>query len=242
MNKSSLMKMPQQLWEALVNEAFKLRREEHILALAASPLAQSSLVEACLLSGAPVSADVRGRALQSVLRWAVDRLRPGGQHSWTALNWRSYNVLHAFYLQGMKVADVAERMAISNQTLYKIRPQAIAAAAEVLRTELETPQFAVERKHYTLADRYLQYPPDAQLLLRIASVFERPVSHRWLHHLMRTERDQETSTQLHIYNLSRDQVLINSPERRELVVHPEMRTYLAMQLKPCECSVLSILN
>ncbi len=231
---TSLSEVSRSQWVALVNEAFKLRREGHVLDLATSPLAQSSLVAPCFLSDEPISADVRGRALQSVLRWAVDRLRPGGRHSWTALNWRPYNILHSFYIRGLKVAELAERMAIANQTLYKIRPQAIEAAAELLRHELDQPQFADERKNYALADRYNRCSPEEQLLLRAASIFEGPVPYRWLHQLTQIGHEENAYTQTHIYKLSQERLLMNRPTHRELMVHPEIRAYLLIQLEPHE--------
>ncbi|HEY90143.1 MAG TPA: tetratricopeptide repeat protein [Thermoflexia bacterium] len=225
-----LTRSPAQFTE-LVGTAFKLRREGHVIALAASPLAQSALVDAGFLSGEPVSADARGRSLQSLLRWGVDKLRPGGQHSWTALNWRPYNVLRGFYIQGLRVAELSERMAIADQTLYKIRPSAIAAAAAVLRQELRHPQFAQERKNYALADRYQSCSPPEQLLLRIAVIFERPVSYRWLHHLAQQRQKKTKDIQPHLHNLSQEQLLLSSRAGSDFLVHPDMRSYLLLQLK-----------
>ena len=229
MNDAVLVAELQRQFVELVGEAFKLRREGHILALAASPLAQSSLLEACFLSGEPLSADVRGRALQSVLRWAVDKLRPGGPHSWTALNWRAYNVLDGFYIQGLRVAELSERMAIADQTLFKIRPPAITAAADVLRHELLDPQFAAERQNYALADRYQRCTPNEQLLLRVAAIFERPVPQRWLYHLMQSKT---TSIQEDIHSLSRERLLMSNVDASECLVHPEMRPYILLKSKP----------
>ena len=215
----------------LIGEAFKLQREGHIIALAASPLAQSSLVEDGLLPGEPVSPDARGRALQSLLRWTVDKLRPSGQHSWTALNWRHYNVLYGFYIQGLRVAELSERMAIADQTLYKIRPSAIAAAAAVLRHEMRNPLFTQERKNYAFADRYENCSPQEQLLLRIAAIFERPIPHRWLYQLAHLHRKNTENIQKPLYRLFQKHLLMSSRAGNDFMVHPDMRPYLLLQLE-----------
>jgi hypothetical protein len=140
MKDTILLAEPLEAWRNQVVEALKLSRDGDLLALSTLALAHTSLIEDCFLAGEPVTADARGRALHSLLRWAVDKLRPGGQHSWTLPAWRAYNILASFYLQGMRASALAEALAIAEQTLYQWRPQAIAALAHLLREEVETPR------------------------------------------------------------------------------------------------------
>ena len=90
MNDMILLAQPTALFEEQVVVALKSLREGDLLALAASPLAQSSLVESYFLSGEPITADTRGRIVRSLLRWAIERLRPEGEQSWIKPAWRNY--------------------------------------------------------------------------------------------------------------------------------------------------------
>ena len=96
-----------------LTDAYKLCREGRLLELATLSLAQTPLVEQCFLQGVPVNADVRGRTLQSVLYWAALQLQPGGSQSWLDYQWRLYNTVIYFYFERMRVAELAERMAIA---------------------------------------------------------------------------------------------------------------------------------
>ena len=75
MNGAILSEMPERVFNDLVDQAFRLLRDGSVLELSRSPLAQSSLVEDCLATEGLARPAGRGAALQSVLRWAVDRLR-----------------------------------------------------------------------------------------------------------------------------------------------------------------------
>jgi hypothetical protein len=72
------------------------------------------------------------RGLRSVLREAVERLRPEGEREMTAPAWLLYNILDLKFLQGHKVRDVAKRLAMSESNLYRKQRVAIRAAAEML--------------------------------------------------------------------------------------------------------------
>jgi AraC-like DNA-binding protein len=72
------------------------------------------------------------RGLRSVLRQAVERLRPEGERRMTAPAWLLYNILELKFLQGLKVREVAQRLAMSESNLYRKQRIAIKAAAQML--------------------------------------------------------------------------------------------------------------
>jgi hypothetical protein len=80
------------------------------------------------------------RALRAVLQEAIEKQRPPGERQMTTSEWLLYNILDLKYLQGKKVREVAQKLAISESDLY--RKQRI-AIAEVTRTLAEMEMEAV---------------------------------------------------------------------------------------------------
>ena len=72
------------------------------------------------------------KGLRSVLREAVERLRPEGERKMTAPAWVLYNILELKFLQGLKVREVAKRLAMSESNLYRKQRVAIRAAAQMV--------------------------------------------------------------------------------------------------------------
>ena len=70
--------------------------------------------------------------LRSVLRQAIERMRPEGERKMTAPAWLLYNILELKFLQGLKVREVAQRLAMSESDLYRKQRIAIKAAAQML--------------------------------------------------------------------------------------------------------------
>ena len=70
-------------------------------------------------------------ALREVLRELIDLLRPAGQRQYTN-EWILYNVLEMRFVEGMKVKDVAQRLALSEADLYRKQKAAISAIANLL--------------------------------------------------------------------------------------------------------------
>ena len=70
------------------------------------------------------------RALQAVLRQAIENLRPEAQLDPSAQEWLLYNILELRFLQGKRTRDIAERLAMSESDFY--RKQRI-AIEEVVR-------------------------------------------------------------------------------------------------------------
>lgn len=72
------------------------------------------------------------QGLRTVLKEAIERLRPDGQREMTAPEWLLYNILELKFLQGYKVRDVARRLAMSESDLYRKQRIAIEAVAQTL--------------------------------------------------------------------------------------------------------------
>jgi len=81
------------------------------------------------------------RALRAILQEAIEQQRPTGQRQMTTSEWLLYNILDLKYLQGKKVREVAQRLAISESDLYRKQRVAI---AEVARTLAEMEAEATE--------------------------------------------------------------------------------------------------
>jgi hypothetical protein len=72
------------------------------------------------------------KGLRSVLREAIQRLRPEGERKMTAPAWLLFNILDLKFLQGQKVREVAQRLAMSESNLYRKQRVAIKAVAQML--------------------------------------------------------------------------------------------------------------
>jgi len=75
-------------------------------------------------------------ALRSVLNRAIERLRPDGERRMTTAEWILYNILEMKFIRGLKVRDIAGRLAMSESDLYRKQRIAIAEVARSL-AELE---------------------------------------------------------------------------------------------------------
>ena len=76
------------------------------------------------------------RALRLVLGQGIERLRPEGKQTFTAPEWLLYNILELRFVQGRKVREIADRLAMSESDLYRKQRVAIGQLARVL-TEME---------------------------------------------------------------------------------------------------------
>jgi hypothetical protein len=72
------------------------------------------------------------QALRGVLNEAIESLRPGGQQRLTASEWLLYNILEMKFIRGLKVQDIARRLAMSESDLYRKQRVAIAEVAKAL--------------------------------------------------------------------------------------------------------------
>ncbi|MCC7118325.1 MAG: hypothetical protein IT310_07360 [Anaerolineales bacterium] len=75
-------------------------------------------------------------ALRTLLRKAVDQVKPKGERKFTT-EWILYNILEMKFIEGRKVRDVASRLAMSEADLYRKQRVAIEAVAKAI-LEMET--------------------------------------------------------------------------------------------------------
>ncbi len=69
------------------------------------------------------------QAVRAVLGKAIESLKPEGQRSMTMAEWILYNILEMRFVQGRKVRDVADRLAMSEADLYRKQRVAIEQVA-----------------------------------------------------------------------------------------------------------------
>jgi hypothetical protein len=79
------------------------------------------------------------RALRAILGQAIDNLRPDGERRMTTAEWLLYNILELKFIQGMRVRDIAHRLAMSESDLYRKQRIAIREVAQAL-AEMEQEQ------------------------------------------------------------------------------------------------------
>jgi hypothetical protein len=72
------------------------------------------------------------KGLRTVLKQAIERLRPEGQRRMTAPDWLLYNILELKFVEGGRVREVARRLAVSESDLYRKQRVAIEAVAQML--------------------------------------------------------------------------------------------------------------
>ena len=85
-------------------------------------------------------------ALRTVLAQAIERVRPAGERKSTANEWILYNILDLKFIRGLRVRDVAGRLAMSESDLYRKQRVAISEVARAL-ADLEQEGPAGEEGH-----------------------------------------------------------------------------------------------
>lgn len=97
--------------------------------LTGSPLLGLKLVHNALEEndGSPV------RALRSVLAQAIEKQRPEGARQMTTAEWLMYNILDLKFVQGLRVRDIAQRLAMSEADFYRKQKLAIEEVARTLK-------------------------------------------------------------------------------------------------------------
>jgi len=76
------------------------------------------------------------KALRLVLGGAIERMRPEGKQNLSAPEWLLYNILEMRFIEGRKVREIADRLAMSESDLYRKQRVAIGQIARLL-TEME---------------------------------------------------------------------------------------------------------
>lgn len=106
--------------------------------LTESPLMKLKVVgKAAEQEGSPT------KGLRAVLVQAIEGLRPGGQRQMTASEWLLYNILELKFIQGKRVREIADRLAMSESDLYRKQRVAIEQVAQKI-AELEASNGAEE--------------------------------------------------------------------------------------------------
>lgn len=95
--------------------------------LTQSPLLQLQIVQQAFRE----HNDSPANALRSILRLAVDSVRPEGERRFTG-EWILYNILEMKFIEGRKVRDVAARLAMSEADLYRKQRVAIEEVARAI--------------------------------------------------------------------------------------------------------------
>lgn len=96
-------------------------------------LTDSPLLDLTVVRGALETSDYNtARAMRSVIDQGLERLKPEGQRSFTASDWLLYNILELRFVRGLKVRDIARRLAMSESDLYRKQRVAIDALASQL--------------------------------------------------------------------------------------------------------------
>lgn len=99
-------------------------------------LTESPLMEMKLVKNALKDYDGNySNALRGILRTAIDKLKPEGDRKFTG-EWILYNILELKFIEGKKVREIANRLAMSEADLYRKQRIAIEAVAKVI-IELE---------------------------------------------------------------------------------------------------------
>ncbi len=93
-----------------------------------SPLMRTRLVRRAL----PANDNVPARAVRAVLSAAIERLKPPGERSMTAVEWVVYNILEQKFVQGRSIREIADRMAMSESDFYRKQRVAIEQLAKTL--------------------------------------------------------------------------------------------------------------
>jgi ribosomal protein S7 len=81
------------------------------------------------------------KAMRTILRQAIERVRPEGERRFTA-EWILYNILDLKFLEGRKVREVAMRLAVSEADLYRKQRIAVEAVSQAI---IEMEKQAVEQ-------------------------------------------------------------------------------------------------
>jgi len=99
-------------------------------------LTQSPLLKLKIVNDALPNHESSGtNALRSVLREAIERVKPAGERRFTG-EWILYNILDMKFVEGRKVREIALRLSMSEADLYRKQKVAIEAVAHEI-SEME---------------------------------------------------------------------------------------------------------
>ncbi|NJM39680.1 MAG: hypothetical protein HC853_02350 [Anaerolineae bacterium] len=209
----------------------KAYRERHWAELAQSWLAGTPLVAQNHLEATPdapaASGLWAGTTVGALLRWAIS-LTPQQDAD-------SATLLRCFYVDGMTVEAVSERLAISPAAFHKVRqPKAVTALAQALAPLLSQ---QLVRHPALLAqvieDRYANLSPPAQRLARFVALFRVAVPAHWVQQALGLLPDEAS----HLVAAVAGWGLIHATQQLgqpALMAPPEAQAYWLQHLHPPE--------
>ena len=92
-----------------------------------NPLMNLKVVE----SASEANEGNRVNALRSIIKEAIEKIRPEGERKFTS-DWLLYNILDLKFLQGKKVREVARKLSVSEADLYRKQKVALESVAQVI--------------------------------------------------------------------------------------------------------------
>jgi hypothetical protein len=95
--------------------------------LTSNPLMNFKVVE----SASEANEGNRVNALRSIIKEAIEKIRPEGERKFTS-DWLLYNILELKFLQGKKVREVARKLSVSEADLYRKQKVALESVAQVI--------------------------------------------------------------------------------------------------------------
>jgi hypothetical protein len=96
-------------------------------------LSQSPLLKMRIVAERLAEMDnVPAKAVRGVLQQAIEMLKPDGERSLEANEWVVYNILDLRFVQGQRIRDIAQRLAMSESDYYRKQRVAIEQLAETL--------------------------------------------------------------------------------------------------------------
>ena len=177
-------------------------------------LSNNVLVDAYWLSGDEQTAETKGYAVEALIYWIAARLRGHGEHSWTDYEWRLYNVVYYYYLQGGKVADLVERMGIGEAAFYKSVKRSTDVVAEILAREMNEQEDFFGRKRIAILRRYARLPSHLQQTLDQLAILQTPAS-------------LDLFDSQHIQKLRQHNLIL----AEQVMIHPEIQAIVAQQIE-----------
>ena len=99
-------------------------------------LTDSPLMRLKVVGKAAAEAGSATKGLRTVLAQAIEGLKPEGQRQMAASEWLLYNILDLKFIQGKRVREIADRLAMSESDLYRKQRVAIEQVAQKIM-ELE---------------------------------------------------------------------------------------------------------
>jgi hypothetical protein len=94
-------------------------------------LTQNPLLNLLIVQQAQNNHENAANALRSILRQAIDNVRPEGDRKFTG-EWILFNILEMKFIEGRKVREVASKLAMSEADLYRKQRVAIEEIARVI--------------------------------------------------------------------------------------------------------------